>query len=56
LENQTHDEAYLESVRTEQHPDRAMPDVPDDVEVLLEKVYGVDCGRELTCDVFTPEV
>jgi len=56
LGNQPHDEAFLESMRTEQHPERSMPEVSDDVEVTLEKVYGIDNGRELMCDVFTPGV
>ena len=48
------DEAFLESVRTEVHPDRGKPDVTDDVAFKLNVIYGNADGRNLTADVFTP--
>jgi acetyl esterase/lipase len=48
------DEGTLEAMRTEQHPDRNRPDVPDDVTCELRKGYGETNGRVLTGDVFTP--
>jgi len=48
------DAAFLESLRTEIHPDRENPEVPDDVAYKLNVVYGNADGRDLTADVFTP--
>jgi len=49
------DEAFLESMRTEIHPDREKPDVPDNVTVKLNLIYGNVDGRNLTADIFTPK-
>jgi len=49
------DEAFLESVRTEQHPDRDNPYIPDNVKFIPYMIYGSVNGRNLTADVFTPQ-
>ena len=48
------DEGTLEAMRTEQHPDRNRPEIPDGVAYELKKEYGKTNGRVLTGDVFTP--
>jgi len=48
------DAAFLESLRTEVHPDREKPEVPDNVTFKLNVIYGKADGRDLTADVFTP--
>ncbi len=50
----TQDAAFLESLRTEIHPDRENPEVPDDVAYKLNVIFGNADGRDLTADVFTP--
>lgn len=50
-----HDPAFSESLRTEKHPDRDHPDIAKGVLFQQAVVYGSDCGRDLTADVFTPE-
>jgi acetyl esterase/lipase len=47
--------AFLESIRTEQHPDRSKPDVPDNVLFRPKVVFGLVNSRALTADVFTPK-
>ena len=49
------DEGTKEAIRTEVHPDRNRPEIPEGVTCELKKVFGVTGGRELTADVFTPE-
>ena len=48
--------AFKESLRTEKHPDRNHPDVAGGVVFRKAVVFGSDQGRDLTADVFTPEV
>ncbi len=48
------DVAFLESLRTEVHPDRDKPEVPDDITFKLNVIYGSADGRDLTADIFTP--
>ena len=48
------DEGTLEAIKTEQHPDRKRPEIPDDVAFEIAKVYGQTGDRPLTGDVFTP--
>ena len=48
------DPAFLESMRTEKHPDRAQPEMPDGVTFMPRVVFGSSAGRDLTADVFTP--
>ncbi|MFC1713964.1 alpha/beta fold hydrolase [Candidatus Poribacteria bacterium] len=55
MQKQKPDYAFLESVRTEQHPDRNNPNVPDGVLFRPKVVFGSVSGRDLTADVFTPK-
>lgn len=55
MAEQKYDEAFRESIRTEQHPDRDKPDIPEGVEFQKEVVFGSVDGRDLTADTFTPK-
>lgn len=48
------DAAFLESVKTEIHPDRYAGGYPSSILVQTEFVYGIDKGRQLEADIFTP--
>lgn len=48
------DEAFLESVRTEIHPDREKPEMPDNVVFKPNVIYGNADGHNLAADIFTP--
>ncbi len=48
------DEGTRESLRTEKHPDRKKPEVPDGVTYELEVGFGETGGRVLRGDTFTP--
>ena len=48
------DPAFLESMRTEQHPDRSNPEIPDGLLFQRAVVFGCDNGRDLTADVIAP--
>ncbi len=48
------DEGTLESIRTEQHPDRDDAKDTDSVRIERGLVYGSVDGRDLTLDLFTP--
>ncbi|MFC1607523.1 alpha/beta hydrolase fold domain-containing protein [Candidatus Latescibacterota bacterium] len=50
------DTAFLESVKTEIHPERDNADYPNELYVKRRFVYGVDNGRQLEADIFTPIV
>ncbi len=50
------DEAFQESVKTEIHPDRYAEGYPPGILVHHEFIYGVDNGRQLEADIFTPMV
>jgi len=53
-QNETVDEAYLESLRTEVHP-RNPPEVSEGVLFRSKVIIGKAGDRDLTADVFTPE-
>ena len=46
------DEAFLESVRTEIHPDREKPEMPDNVVFKPNVIYGNADGHNLAADIF----
>lgn len=49
------DAATLEAHRTEVHPPRETPYVPDNVEYDIKLVYGCADGRDLDADLFYPK-
>ncbi len=50
------DAAFQESILTEIHPDRYKEGYPNTMLVKHQFVYGVDNGRQLEADIFTPMV
>jgi acetyl esterase/lipase len=52
-ETKSQDTAFLESVKTEIHPDRYKDGYPTSLLVKHHFVYGIDNGRELEADIFT---
>ncbi|OHD65578.1 MAG: hypothetical protein A2096_05605 [Spirochaetes bacterium GWF1_41_5] len=48
------DQGTIEADRTEQHPDRDLPDVSGDIARELRLPYGETGNRKLTLDLFTP--
>ena len=48
------DPAFIESMRTEQHPDRERPDIAQGVAFHRAVVIGCNQGRDLQADLFTP--
>lgn len=50
------DSAFIESVKTEIHPDRYEKGYPKSIRVKYNFVYGVDNGRDLEADIFLPKI
>lgn len=50
------DSAFIESIKTEIHPDRYENGYPANIRVKYNFVYGVDNGRDLEADIFLPKI
>ena len=49
------DRAFIESMRTEQHPDRDHPDIADNVAFHRAVAIGCNQGRDLQADFSHPQ-